>query len=239
MAEFQQDGITTILWPGGLNGNYGKSAAAIGYMPEWVLLGDGLLDANGPHRLAQNTAPSRATPLRHAGRSSRRYEQQRCYQAYREADPDLPKADVGYVCEYYQTCSSCSPASRSRARASGPTSIDKGFHAIPAVAEQRRRRARVLLRARRLHVRQGRPAGVLGRRMARRRAARAGVLAFDPGWPTVPEQPVADGNINAQIGQRAVQRLQRVGPLQRRVRTLAALAVLLVGATFLVRERTR
>src|SRR5687767_14318965 len=55
MADFQQKGITTILWTGGLEGNSGKAATALSYYPEWVIMGDSLIDGNNPVRLSQNT----------------------------------------------------------------------------------------------------------------------------------------------------------------------------------------
>lgn len=134
MAEFQQEGITTILWPGGINGNYGKSAQAIGYEPEWILMGDGLLDANGPTRLAQNTTAFDgravvATPTVFEPAQ----DQQRCYQAYREADQSLAKTDLGYVCPFYTNLRQFFIGVQVAGPRLGPTSVDKGFRAIPAV----------------------------------------------------------------------------------------------------------
>lgn len=134
MADFQQAGITTILWPGGINGNYGKAASAISYTPEWVLMGDGQLDANAPEQYAQNTAAFdhhavTATPAVFQPP----FEQQRCYQAYREADQNLPKGDLGYICEYYENLRQFFTGVQVAGPRLGPTSMDKGFHAIPAV----------------------------------------------------------------------------------------------------------
>jgi hypothetical protein len=134
MADFQQSGITTILWPGGINGNYGKSSSGIGYFPEWVIMGDNKLDANQPIRYSQNTqAFDHHAIVASPQTFEPNTEQQRCYQAYREADPDLPKADVGYVCEYYRNLFQLFTGIQVAGPRLGPTSIDRGYHAIPAV----------------------------------------------------------------------------------------------------------
>jgi hypothetical protein len=60
-------------------------------------------------------------------------EQQRCWQSYKEADPDLPDTDLGYICEYYRNLFQVFTGIQVAGPRLGPTSIDKGFHAIPAV----------------------------------------------------------------------------------------------------------
>ncbi|MGI8791888.1 MAG: hypothetical protein ACR2H3_01710 [Acidimicrobiales bacterium] len=137
MADFKEKGVTTILWPGGINGNFGKNAQAISYYPEWVLLGDGTFDGNNPVRLSQNTAAfdGRAimvTPVTFEPAQ----QQQRCYQAYREADTQLPNTDVGYICSYYKNIFQFFVGVQVAGPRLGPTSVDKGFHAIPAVQSE-------------------------------------------------------------------------------------------------------
>jgi hypothetical protein len=97
-------------------------------------MGDNLLDANGPERLAQNTqAFNRHAVIATPQVFQPAFEQQRCYQAYREADPDLPKTDVNYVCEYYRNLFQVFTGIQVAGPRLGPTSIDRGFHAIPAI----------------------------------------------------------------------------------------------------------
>jgi hypothetical protein len=134
MAQFSAEGITTILWPGGMESNTANAAASGGYQPEWIVLGDDLLDGNGPNRMARNgpafddrafvITPEIYDPPR---------TQQRCYQAYREADKQLPDADLGFVCEYYRNLFQLFTGIQVAGPRLGPTSIDKGYHAIPAV----------------------------------------------------------------------------------------------------------
>ena len=134
MAQFSTEGITTILWPGGMESNTSNAASTSGYQPEWIVLGDDLLDGNGPNRMARNgpAFDDRAfiiTPEIYAPPRA----QQRCYQAYREADKQLPDADLGFVCEYYRNLFQLFTGIQVAGPRLGPSSVDKGYHAIPAV----------------------------------------------------------------------------------------------------------
>jgi hypothetical protein len=132
MADFQQKGITTIIWTGCIDGDWAKSANAIGYHPEWIIIGDGQLDGNGPVRYCQcidefdhhavTVTPATYEPA---------LQQQLCYRAYREADQDLSDPDLGYVCEYYKNLFQLFVGIQVAGPRLGPTSIDQGFHAIP------------------------------------------------------------------------------------------------------------
>src|SRR2546430_7609196 len=44
MAQFQGKGVTTLIWPGGLETKQSQAAALIGYRPEIVLAGDRLIE---------------------------------------------------------------------------------------------------------------------------------------------------------------------------------------------------
>ena len=133
-AEFRQKGITTILWTGGIEGNFGKATAASGYYPEWIVLGDGTLDGNNPVRLSGNSAafdnhaivvtPEVFEP---------EIEQQRCYQAFREVNKTRPKSDMGFICDAYRNLFQLFTGIQVAGPRLGPTSVDKGFHAIPPV----------------------------------------------------------------------------------------------------------
>ena len=134
MSEFQQAGITTVLWTGGIEGHHGRSAAAQGYYPEWIILGDGTLDTNHPVRLSAN-GPSFDN---HAiAVSAEPYEpgleQQLCYQALREAGATRPKSDMHWMCEPYRNLTQLFTGIQVAGPRLGPSSVDKGYHAIPPV----------------------------------------------------------------------------------------------------------
>ncbi|MDQ1443957.1 MAG: hypothetical protein QOI20_421 [Acidimicrobiaceae bacterium] len=132
MADFKDKGITTIIWSGGINGNYGKAATGIGYLPEWVIMGDGLLDAYYPIILSQNTeafdhhAVTVSPQVLQPG-----FEQQRCWQAYREINKATPDPDLRYACHYYYNLFQFFTGVQVAGPRLGPSSMDKGFHEIP------------------------------------------------------------------------------------------------------------
>jgi len=136
MQEMSDKDITTIIWPGGINGNYGKAAKANNYFPEWIVMGDGLLDAWYAIILAEMSASfdRRAivvTPqtLKPAD------EQQLCWREYRDVDRATPDYDLKYICEFYENLLQFFIGVQVAGPKLGPTSIDKGFHAIPQKRE--------------------------------------------------------------------------------------------------------
>ena len=137
MAQFKTAGITTILWPGGIEGWHANAAATQGYFPEWIVLGDDYLDGNEQTRRARN-GPSfdgRAMMITTEVYSPAR-QQRRCYQAYREAGGSLPAPDVEYICGYYRNLFQLFVGIQVAGPRLGPSSVDKGYHAIPAVASK-------------------------------------------------------------------------------------------------------
>ncbi|MBW3537492.1 MAG: hypothetical protein KY395_06965 [Actinobacteria bacterium] len=134
MSEFQSAGITTILWPGGIEGHHGRAAAAQNYYPEWLVLGDGTLDTNHPVRLSSNSAAFDGHAI---AVSAEPYEpgieQQLCYQALREAGASRPKPDMHWMCEPYRNLTQLFTGIQVAGPRLGPSSVDKGYHAIPPV----------------------------------------------------------------------------------------------------------
>ena len=134
MSEFSQAGITTILWPGGIEGHHARAAATQNYYPEWLVLGDGVLDTNHPVRLSASTTAFdghavtvSAEPFEPA------IEQQLCYQALREAGASRPKPDMHWMCDPYRNLAQLFTGIQVAGPRLGPTSVDKGYHAIPPV----------------------------------------------------------------------------------------------------------
>ena len=135
MAEFRQQGITTILWTGGIEGYTANAASNQNYYPEWIVLGDGTLDGNNPNRVAKNSTAFHergivVTPEVYKPE----LEQQTCYQAFREVNQTRPKSDMGFICEAYANLFQLFVGIQVAGPRLGPSSIDKGYHAIPAVS---------------------------------------------------------------------------------------------------------
>lgn len=139
MADFKTKNVTTILWPGGIAGNYGKSATALGYFPEWIVAGDGTMDGNNPVRLAQ-LGPSfdRRAIVVTPETFQPGLDEQRCAQAYRSVDQEMSRPNLGYICEYYRNLFQVFLGIQVSGPRLGPTGVDKGFHAVPAIASNDR-----------------------------------------------------------------------------------------------------
>jgi len=131
MADFKRQGITTVVWTGGINGSIPRAAAALGYFPEWIIVGDGYLDNNnGPttsHSLAEfHDHAIAVTP--HVVEGG--FHEQRCYQAFRSENTSMPESDVSYVCGYYQSLLQLFTAIQVAGPGLTPANVDAGFHAI-------------------------------------------------------------------------------------------------------------
>jgi hypothetical protein len=133
MAQYKAANVTTVIWPGGINPNYGRAANGIGYVPEWVVLGDAQMDgflfpsfrgnyqAEWDHH-AIVVSPETYHPA---------FRQERCYQAFRSVTQQMADVDVAYVCDYYANLFQLFVGIQVAGPRLGPTSIDQGFHAIP------------------------------------------------------------------------------------------------------------
>lgn len=133
MAAFQESGVTTILWPAGLETNYSKAAAQLGYQPEWVLLGDGQSESQGVNQYQdQRTWDGRVWVMTNRIKTLP-IEESLCFQAYREADPEASRIDAGDACSFYDDIRQLFTGIQVAGPRLGPTSVDVGFHAIPAV----------------------------------------------------------------------------------------------------------
>ena len=134
MADFQQKHVTTILWPGGLETNGSKQASNLSYYPEVVVAGDNLLESNGTAHYQNQQFWSHVVTVTNQTYSAA-FEQTLCVTAAREVQPDAPRADLGYVCpDYYNDIRQLFTGIQVAGPRLGPTSIDKGFHAIPKIA---------------------------------------------------------------------------------------------------------
>jgi hypothetical protein len=134
-AKFQADGVTTVIWPGGLETNFTQQASAIKYGPEFLLLGDdGVNDTNTAGTFQDQNDWNHAHVITIAT-DVRDPVQAPCYQAYKEADPNGADVEIrGTGCAIYPNIRQLFVGIQVAGPRLGPTSIDKGFHAIPPVA---------------------------------------------------------------------------------------------------------
>ena len=134
MLAFQREGVTTIIWPGGLETKQSQAAAAIGYRPEIVLAGDRLMESRDNSAQQEQSVWSHAVVVSNVTLHGAPDEEQ-CYLAHREADPDAPRGDVIEIgCAFYDDLFQLFTGIQVAGPRLGPTSIDKGYHAIPRIA---------------------------------------------------------------------------------------------------------
>jgi hypothetical protein len=132
MQAMQQAGITTIIWPGGVETKQSQAADQIHYYPEWILAGDYQIE------LATNAITQAQPVWDHAWVVTNVVKtgaiaDEPCYQAYREADPEANPTDITTACEYYTDLFQLFTGLQVAGPRLGPTSVDKGLHAIPAI----------------------------------------------------------------------------------------------------------
>jgi hypothetical protein len=110
MAQFRKAGVTTIIWPGGMEYEDMRAANAMQWYPEWVVLGDGAVavgtqtdgnlgaSAEPPDEESHVRLITAGTLLNADG-----YPVERpCLAALAEVDPSLDKTtDSVYDCEWY------------------------------------------------------------------------------------------------------------------------------------------
>ena len=134
VAEFRQKGITTVIWPGGVEANFGKAASGAGYFPEYIMLGDSETDGNNSVRYGSTSAAYDGHAVIVSPQTFQpELEQQRCYQAFREVNQTRPKVDMHWICLAYKNLFQLFTGIQVAGPRLGPTSVDRGFHAIPAV----------------------------------------------------------------------------------------------------------
>jgi hypothetical protein len=143
MQKFQAAGVTTVIWPGGLETNYTKAAKQLNYYPEWIVAGDGFTDNQFAQQGYRNShgqdpdvwdfavvvTPEVQIPTPETNRI--------CFQALRSVDPNVPVQDgVRTGCDMYDNLRQLFIGIQVAGPRLGPSSIDRGFHAIPAIPSQ-------------------------------------------------------------------------------------------------------
>jgi hypothetical protein len=135
MARFQQAGVTTILWPGGWESDTTKAAAAIGYRPEWLMAGDTEIEGYDVGQFQEQSVWRHAWLVSNQTREGK-FEDSLCYQALREAEPEFNRTDAEYTCPLrkpYESFRQLFTGIQVAGPRLHPETVDKGYHAIPAV----------------------------------------------------------------------------------------------------------
>ncbi len=133
VVEFRDKGVTTILWPGGLETNLSQQGATAGYRPELVVLGDKNIELDFAGAFQEGTFWKQARLITNVLRDPPIREQQ-CFAAFREGDPDGAFEEISTACEYYPYIRQLFTGIQVAGPRLTPTALDKGFHAIPRIA---------------------------------------------------------------------------------------------------------
>ena len=135
IADFVRKGVTTVIWPGGLEGSHSHAAAAANYRPEWVVAGDGQTDGNGQTAVAQEPSVWAHAWVVSAAPFVPDYNQAPCYLAYRQVDDQASQSEVqSWGCRlFYDAIRQLFTGIQVAGPHLDPASIDQGFHAIPRV----------------------------------------------------------------------------------------------------------
>ncbi len=127
--------VTTILWPGGMESKFSDAADRRQYYPEWIQLGDSTTDGFVSAQYQNPTAfGNHAWAIGYQTKQID-YEQEDCFLAYKDADPAAPDSDIrGRACGLYERLRQLFTGIQVAGAKLGPTSVDKGFHAVPKIA---------------------------------------------------------------------------------------------------------
>ncbi|HEX9888321.1 MAG TPA: hypothetical protein VGA69_02500 [Nitriliruptorales bacterium] len=133
MARFQEAGVTTVLWAGGLETNYSKAAGRLNYHPEWIVAGDSFLESGMNASANDPTVWDRAwviTPVEMQPPPA----EKACTRAYTESDPDGRADGEMWGCNWYVPIRQLFTGIQVAGPRLTPQAVDQGFHAIPATA---------------------------------------------------------------------------------------------------------
>jgi hypothetical protein len=133
-ADFQSGGVTTVIWPAGLETNFSAAANSIGYRPEILVLGDSTIETQTSAFFQDQNVWERSRVVSFVPAVSD-VRITLCYTAYREVDPEGDDGEIrSNACDLYPQIRQLFTGIQVAGPKLSPTTIDQGFHAIPRVA---------------------------------------------------------------------------------------------------------
>lgn len=137
VASMRQRGVTTILIAGaGSDEVFAqmRAAGASQWFPEIYLAGDNILENNLLGRV-QDQSVWRNTRAVTTYLRVDRIEDQPCFAAAREGDPELNRQDIrNYACDFFPDLRQMFIGIQVAGPRLSPATMDRGYHAIPRVA---------------------------------------------------------------------------------------------------------
>jgi hypothetical protein len=135
MAEFRSKGVTTVIWAWGFDlGRNTGAAARQGYFPEWVIAGDTIMEGYDIGQAQDQQEFHGRAWIQTVFARSPAFNQDLCFTAMREVDPNTPQEDAALICRLYLAYEAIRQLFIG-VQVAGPKltpqTMDKGFHAIP------------------------------------------------------------------------------------------------------------
>ena len=131
-ARFRTAGVSTIIRVQGYTPEISIGMGKTGYYPEWLIVGDGQMEDIVEEKYEDPQEWSHAWIIGNVVLQPPR-RSEICYLAEKEADPELAYEDSSIPCRLYNDFRQLFIGIQVAGPRLGPTSIDKGFHAIPPV----------------------------------------------------------------------------------------------------------
>jgi hypothetical protein len=135
-AAFQERNVTTLLWMAGWETTVSKAFGTSGFRPEILLAGDRQLEGNnaGSVQYEDQTVWANAWVITNTTRVGN-FQESYCMQAYREYNTTTSPTAVEFAgCRpFYNDMRQLFTGIQVAGPRLGPATIDRGFHAIPAV----------------------------------------------------------------------------------------------------------
>ncbi|HEX9765951.1 MAG TPA: hypothetical protein VGA36_04250 [Nitriliruptorales bacterium] len=126
--------VTTIIWPQGYEVEHSQAAARAEYRPEWVVAGDGTHDGFAATQWQERSVWAYAVVVTNQPLIPV-LEEQECFNAQRDGMPSIPRSDASFGCRasQYMDQRQLFTGIQVAGPRLDPDSIDRGFHAIPAI----------------------------------------------------------------------------------------------------------
>lgn len=135
MARFRKKGVTTVLWLGGHTGRWARAARDLRYEPEWVLLGDDMLEGWEMTRYSGTSSvwDGHAIAVTYNVDGPAPADQE-CGEVVREAVPNAGPESLNDACETYTYLRTAFTAVQAAGPFLHPATVERGLRGMHPVS---------------------------------------------------------------------------------------------------------